>query len=96
MVVVCFGRSFLLFSLGPGALTATWTTPPKRLLVRRPFFLGMLEAVTVKARYLSRRVLQPNQKDAEWILLPRRLSAGYYLIRPLRLACAALGRLRRA
>ena len=36
-----------------------------------------------------RRALQPNQKDAEWVRLPQRLSPAYYIIRPLRLACAA-------
>ena len=68
---------------------------PFQAVVGAPFFLDMLEAVTAKVRYLWRRALQPNQKDAEWLRLPQRLSAAYYIIRPLRLACAALGRLRR-
>jgi hypothetical protein len=58
------------------------------------FHLQMLESKQAKARYLWRRALQPNQKDAEWILLPGRLSAAYYVLRPLRLACAALSRVR--
>lgn len=53
--------------------------------------LKIMETVPTKARYLWRRALQPNQKDAEWVRLPRRLAAA--LIRPLRLAFTALRRL---
>ena len=51
----------------------------------------MLGSPSAKARYIWRRALQPNQLDAEWILLPQRLSAAYYAIRVLRIACTALG-----
>jgi hypothetical protein len=57
------------------------------------FHLKMLEGVSAKARYIWRRAFDPNQLDAEWILLPRPLSAAYYVVRPLRLACTALRRL---
>jgi Uncharacterised nucleotidyltransferase len=56
--------------------------------------LKMLETLALKASYLWRRALQPNQLDAGFIHLPASLSAAYYLIRPLRVACRALGRLR--
>jgi hypothetical protein len=55
--------------------------------------LRTLETWWAKARYLWRRALQPNQLDAEWILLPKRLAAAYYVVRPLRVACTALRRL---
>jgi hypothetical protein len=55
--------------------------------------LRTLESWPAKARYLWRRALQPNQKDAEWIRLPQRLSAAYYVLRPLRLAYMLLRRL---
>jgi hypothetical protein len=55
--------------------------------------LRTLESWPAKARYLWRRALQPNQLDAEWVLLPRRLWAAYYLVRPVRLAYTTLRRL---
>jgi hypothetical protein len=55
--------------------------------------LRTLESWRAKARYLWRRALQPNQLDAEWILLPQGLSAAYYVVRPLRVVCTALRRL---
>jgi hypothetical protein len=56
--------------------------------------LRMLETVASKANYLWRRALQPNHLDADFIRLPDSLAPAYYLIRPVRVACAALGRLR--
>jgi hypothetical protein len=56
--------------------------------------LRMMEGLRGKARYIWRRALQPNQMDAEWIRLPRPLFAAYYLVRPVRVACVALGRMR--
>jgi hypothetical protein len=57
------------------------------------FHLKMMEGAPARARYIWRRAIQPNQLDAEWIHLPRRLSAAYYAVRPLRVACTALRRL---
>ena len=56
--------------------------------------LRMLETLASKARYLWRRALQPNHLDADFIRLPDSLAPAYYLIRPLRVACKAVGRLR--
>ncbi len=56
------------------------------------FHLRAMESARMKARYIWRRALQPNQLDAEWIPLPRGLSAAYYAVRPVRLACTALRR----
>jgi hypothetical protein len=56
--------------------------------------LKMLETLGSKASYLWRRALQPNHLDADFIRLPDSLAPAYYLIRPLRVACKALGRLR--
>jgi hypothetical protein len=60
-----------------------------------PFHLLAMESLRSKAGYLWRRALQPNQLDAEWIQLPRGLSAAYYIVRPVRLASTALRRLGR-
>lgn len=56
--------------------------------------LRMLDTVGSKIRYLWRRAIQPNHLDADFIRLPDSLAPAYYLIRPLRVACKALGRLR--
>jgi len=56
------------------------------------FHLKLMETPRAKARYIWRRAIQPNQLDAEWVLLPPGLSAAYYAVRPLRLACTALRR----
>jgi len=56
--------------------------------------LRTIEGLRAKVRYLWRRALQPNQKDAAWVPLPRHLWAAYYVIRPVRLASSALGRLK--
>jgi hypothetical protein len=53
--------------------------------------LRTIESLRGRFRYLWRRALQPNQKDAEWMRLPESLFAAYYLVRPLRLAGKALG-----
>jgi hypothetical protein len=53
--------------------------------------LRTLESWRAKARYIWRRALQPNQKDAEWVRLPPALSPAYYLVRPVRMLCKALG-----
>ena len=55
----------------------------------------MLETLGAKANYLWRRALQPNHLDADSIRLPDSLAPAYYLIRPFRVAYAALGRLRK-
>ena len=52
-----------------------------------------MESWRAKAHYLWRRALQPNQKDAEWVRLLQRLSAAYYVVRPLRLAWTTFRRL---
>jgi hypothetical protein len=54
----------------------------------------MLETLRSKANYLWRRALQPNHLDADSIHLPDSLAPAYYLIRPLRVARKAAGRLR--
>ena len=56
--------------------------------------LRMLDTRASRARYLWRRALQPNHLDTSFIPLPNGLETAYYLIRPLRVACAALGLLR--
>jgi hypothetical protein len=55
--------------------------------------LGMLETALDKLRYLWRRSVHPNHFDADFVPLPERLAAGYYFIRPLRVASVALSRL---
>jgi uncharacterized protein involved in type VI secretion and phage assembly len=57
------------------------------------FCLKRMESWRAKAHYLWRRALQPNQKDAEWVRLLQRLSAAYYVVRPLRLAWTTFRRL---
>jgi hypothetical protein len=52
-----------------------------------------MESVPAKVRYLRCHALQPNQKDAERVRLPQRLSPAYYLLRPLRLAWTTFRRL---
>jgi hypothetical protein len=54
----------------------------------------MLDTRALQLRYLWRRALQPNHLDASFIRLPDILEPAYYLIRPLRVACTALARLR--
>jgi hypothetical protein len=56
--------------------------------------LRMLDTRASQARYLWRRAVQPNHLDASFIPLPNALETAYYVIRPLRVACAALGLLR--
>ena len=56
--------------------------------------LRMLETIGAQASYLWRRALQPNHLDADFILLPDSFMPAYYLIRPFRVACKALGLLR--
>jgi hypothetical protein len=56
--------------------------------------LKTIETFSGKVRYLWRRAVQPNQLDREFVRLPESLSKVYYLVRPLRVACVALGRLR--
>ncbi|HXB68833.1 MAG TPA: nucleotidyltransferase family protein [Candidatus Acidoferrales bacterium] len=57
--------------------------------------LRMIEGGSGKLRYLWHRAIEPKQTDVNFLQLPETISAGYYLIRPFRVACAALGRLRR-
>jgi hypothetical protein len=67
-----------------------------RLLENQPDVSGTLGEATLhlrqlagavqKVSYIVRRVCQPSQLDAAWVSLPRRLSAAYYLVRPVRLA----------
>lgn len=56
--------------------------------------LGMIESFAGKAAYLWRRALLPTQLDREFLRIPESFTAAYYLVRPLRVACAALRRLR--
>jgi Uncharacterised nucleotidyltransferase len=56
--------------------------------------LRMIESTPSKARYLWRRAVQPNHLDADFLRLPRSCAALYYIVRPFRVACVALGRLR--
>jgi hypothetical protein len=56
--------------------------------------LRMMDTAGSRISYLSRRALQPNHLDADFIQLPHSMEPAYYLIRPLRVACAALGLLR--
>jgi hypothetical protein len=64
-----------------------------RLLEERPFFLCLArerwrDKVAIALRYLPdyfRRLLVPNDRDEAFLRLPRYLSLGYYLVRPVRL-----------
>ncbi|MGD0013795.1 MAG: nucleotidyltransferase family protein [Bryobacteraceae bacterium] len=72
-----------------------------RLLENRPdvsgtlgeaaLHLSQLASPVQKASYIVRRMCQPSQLDAQWLPLPRRLSAAYYLVRPVRLALRCVG-----
>ena len=55
--------------------------------------LRMIEGASGKLRYLWRRAVEPKQTDVNILQLPRTISAAYYVIRPFRVAWAALGRL---
>lgn len=56
--------------------------------------LRMLDTRGAKVGYLWRRAFQPNHLDADFVRLPNRMEPAYFLIRPLRVACAALARMR--
>jgi hypothetical protein len=57
--------------------------------------LRAMEGGWGKLRYLWRRTFQPNALDADFLPLPRKLSAAYYVVRPFRGAVLALGAIRR-
>jgi hypothetical protein len=57
--------------------------------------LRTIEGGWGKLRYLWRRTFQPNALDADFLSLPRKLSAAYYVVRPFRGAVLALGAIRR-
>jgi hypothetical protein len=57
--------------------------------------LRTMEGGWGKLRYLWRRTFQPNALDADFLPLPRKLSAAYYVVRPFRGAVLALGAIRR-
>ena len=79
----------LLSKLRRGA--ATFEDAPSGVLLH----LRMIEGGSGKLRYLWHRAVEPKQTDVNFVQLPPTISAAYYLIRPFRVACAALGRLRR-
>src|SRR5262249_24614876 len=60
-------------------------------LAEATLHLRMIPTLSEKLGYLWRRAIQPTHLDADFIYLPEQLSAFYYAIRPLRIACAALG-----
>jgi putative nucleotidyltransferase-like protein len=57
--------------------------------------LRMIAGGSGKLRYLWHRAVHPKQTDVNFVQLPQTISAAYYLIRPFRVACTALWRLRR-
>ena len=69
-------------------------TPPD-VLHGAILHLRTMEGGWGKLQYLWRRTFQPNALDADFVSLPRKLSAAYYVVRPFRGAALALGAIRR-
>jgi len=55
------------------------------------FSLGLLKTWTVKAQYLAIRLFIPTPADCRLMGLPAALFFLYYVLRPIRVACTALG-----